>query len=512
MSRDLGTTNSGLLSTLEAYHKQILADYDKDVSDVIENTFASRYAAQDVPKDRLPDEGMPSRVAYQLIHDIRQLDANPRLNLASFVTTWMEPEAEQLIKESLDVNYVDMDQYKSSTDIQNRCVKMLANLWNAPPLEECDMDGCGTATIGSSEAIMLAGLALKMKWKQRRQSEGKDCTKPNLVMGYNVQVCWEKFCRYFDVEERFVPLEEGCYCLTAEKARGLIDENTIGVCVILGSTYNGEFENVEEVNDMLEEVNSKTGWDVPIHVDGASGAWIASFLYPDLPWDFRSKWVVSINASGHKYGLVYPGLGWVVWRNRDVIPDDLIFWVNYLGTDQASITLNFSKSASMIIAQYYQFLRLGASGYRHIFANLKKTAKRLAQGIERTGHFKVLSNDVSVPLVAFQLNKSIDMDGKEHTRAYDEFALSNKLRERGWVLPAYSMAPNAQHVTLLRAVVREDMSMQMVDALVRDIEEAVAWLDSHIILTTTQVEALKQEFRMSRIPSAIYRLKQNGVC
>merc|ERR1711977_162412 len=389
---------------------------------LISYTYATRYAVSAMPKYKLPEVGCPAPVAKQLIQDERRLDANPSLNLASFVTTWMEKEAEEIMHDALDVNYVDMMQYPSCTEIQNRCVSMLADLFHA---EDHEDEAVGTAAIGSSEAIMLAGLAMKFLWKKRMTKLGKSTSKPNLVMGYNVQVCWEKFCRYFEVEERFVHLEEGQYTLTPEKACAMVDENTIGVCAILGSTYNGEFDDVQELNDALMKLNKEKGYDVQIHVDAASGGFIAPFVYPDIVWDFRLPLVCSINVSGHKYGMVYPGIGWVLWRGKKSLPEELVFHTNYLGSDQPSIPLNFSKGAATIIAQYYNFLRLGFNGYKCIMENLRFVCNHVTKSILELGHFKILSKDIGVPLVAFSLIPPAD--GSK--RMYDEFDISNKMRE-----------------------------------------------------------------------------------
>lgn len=443
---------------------------------------------------------------------MRQLDSNPRLNLASFVTTWMEPEAEKLIAESLNVNFVDVEQYPSCTDIQNRCVAMLASLFHAP--EPGLGKAVGTAAIGSSEAILLGGLAMKKRWEARQKAANKPFDKPNLVMGSNVQVCWEKFTRYFDVEEKFVTVSEGTYIATPEGVISQCDENTIGVVGILGSTYTGEYEDIKGLDAKIEELNKKTGWNLGIHVDGASGAFVAPFVDQDLDWDFRLKNVVSINASGHKYGLVYPGIGWTIWRSKEYLPESMIFRTQYLGSDQPSFTLNFSRGASMIIAQYYQFLRLGFEGYRKIMVNLRAISKRLAKGIEDTGHFNILSNDKSVPLVAFSLNKRVDKDGKQHTRSYDEFDIADRLRSRGWILPAYKMAPNAQHIGLMRATIREDLSMSMADELVNDLKRTIAYLDTHYVFSENQVKAIAMRMHVgSELPDEYFEKKhQPGVC
>ena len=312
-----------------------------------------------IPRHDVPEDELAPDVAYQIIHDELMLDGNARLNVATFVTTWMEPQAEKLMAECFDKNMIDKDEYPQTAAIEARCVNMLSRLWNAPESDEAT----GCSTTGSSEAAMLGGLALKRRWQQRRKAEGKPADKPNLVMGINVQVCWEKFANYWDVEMRLVPMEGDRFTLSAEEAVKRCDENTIGVIAILGSTFDGSYEPVQEICEALDAFEAETGLDIPVHVDGASGAFIAPFIDPDLVWDFRLPRVASINASGHKYGLVYPGVGWVVWRDSAALPEDLIFWVNYLGDNMPTFALNFSRPGAQVVAQYYNFLRLGFEGY-----------------------------------------------------------------------------------------------------------------------------------------------------
>ncbi|CAK8566212.1 unnamed protein product [Lathyrus sativus] len=438
---------------------------ESDVS--VHSTFASRYVRTSLPRFRMPEESIPKDAAYQIINDELMLDGNPRLNLASFVTTWMEPECDKLIMASINKNYVDMDEYPVTTELQNRCVNMIAHLFNAP-LEETEA-AVGVGTVGSSEAIMLAGLAFKRKWQNKRKLEGKPFDKPNIVTGANVQVCWEKFARYFEVELKEVKLSEGYYVMDPEKAVELVDENTICVAAILGSTLNGEFEDVKRLNDLLVEKNKETGWDTPIHVDAASGGFIAPFIYPELEWDFRLPLVKSINVSGHKYGLVYAGIGWAIWRSKDDLPEELIFHINYLGADQPTFTLNFSKGSSQVIAQYYQMIRLGFEGYKNVMENCRDNMIVLKEGLEKMGRFNIVSKDDGVPLVAFTL--------KDHT-SFDEFQISDLLRRFGWIVPAYSMPPDAQHITVLRVVIREDFSRTLAERLVADIEKVLHELDA----------------------------------
>ncbi|MFM6059357.1 MAG: glutamate decarboxylase, partial [Microcystis aeruginosa] len=391
---------------------------------VITPTYASRFLTSAVPKYEIPEGEMPPAAAYNLIRDELALDGNSRLNLATFVTTWMEPEAKQLMAETFDKNMIDKDEYPQTAEIELRCVNMIARLWNAPENEAAT----GCSTIGSSEAAMLGGMALKWQWRKRRQKEGKPTDKPNLVMGINVQVCWEKFCRYWEVEPRFVPMEGNRFHLDATEAIKLIDENTIGVIAIMGSTFDGSYEPVQEINDALEKLNRETGWEVPLHVDGASGGFIAPFLDPDLVWDFRLKWVKSINASGHKYGLVYPGVGWIIWRDRQELPEELIFHCNYLGGDLPNFALNFSRPGNQVVAQYYNFLRLGKEGYRQIHQACRDTALYLSGEIAKIGPFELITDGSTIPVFAWKLKETIS----DQTN-YSLFDLADKLRERGWL-------------------------------------------------------------------------------
>lgn len=470
----------------------------------VQSTFASRYVRTCLPRFKLPENSIPKEAAYQIINDELMLDGNPRLNLASFVTTWMEPECDKLIMASINKNYVDMDEYPVTTELQNRCVNIIADLFHAQ-LGDGE-SGVGVGTVGSSEAIMLAGLAFKRKWQNKMKALGKPFDKPNIVTGANVQVCWEKFARYFEVELKEVKLSEGYYVMDPVKAVEMVDENTICVAAILGSTLNGEFEDVKLLNRLLLEKNKETGWDTPIHVDAASGGFIAPFLYPDLEWDFRLPLVKSINVSGHKYGLVYAGIGWCIWRSKEDLPEELIFHINYLGTDQPTFTLNFSKGSSQVIAQYYQLIRLGFEGYKNIVQNCHENAVVLKDGLERTGRFKIVSKDKGVPLVAFSLK-----DNGGHT----EFEISEHLRRFGWIVPAYTMPPNAQNVTVLRVVVREDFSRTLAERLVSDIQRVVHELDTLPARVTTKKpmsDAELQKHVDAWRKFVLDRKKTNGVC
>jgi glutamate decarboxylase len=414
-------------------------------------------ALVDPPRFRLPDGPMPARTAYQLITDELMLDGNARLNLATFVTTWMEPEACRLMAETAAKNLIDKDEYPVTAELEARCVNMIADLWSAP--EQTQAIGC--STIGSSEACMLAGLAFKFRWRKRNPPAG---ARPNLVMGENVQVCWEKFCRYWEVEPRKAKLGPGRTCLTADAAAALCDENTIGVVAILGSTFDGVYEPVAEIAAALDQLEADRGWDIPLHVDAASGGFVAPFLDPELEWDFRVGRVDSINASGHKYGLVYPGVGWLVWRDQAKVPDELVFHVDYLGGQMPTFTLNFSRPGSEVVAQYFNFLHLGRSGYTSVLADCRSTARWTAARIAAMDEFELVSDGTGIPAFAFKLR-----DGAGYT-VYD---VSDRLRVHGWQVPAYRFPPDLEDMAVLRVVVRNGFGRDLAGRLVEHIREAV---------------------------------------
>ena len=413
---------------------------------------------ESIPRHRLPDNEMSPDVAYQIIHDELMLDGNARMNLATFVTTWMEPNAEKLMAECLDKNMIDKDEYPQTAELEMRCVNSLSRLWHAPDADQAT----GCSTTGSSEAAMLGGLALKRRWQKRRKQAGLPTNRPNLVMGINVQVCWEKLANYWDVEMRLVPMDGDRFHLSAEEAVKQCDENTIGVVAILGSTFDGSYEPIQQICAALDELEARTGLDVPVHVDGASGAFVAPFIDEDLEWDFRLPRVASINASGHKYGLVYPGVGWIVWRDADALPEDLIFWVNYLGDNMPTFALNFSRPGAQVVAQYYNFLRLGFEGYRSVHGYARDVATRLADRIGELGPFQLVTRGDELPVFAFTLADGIDN--------FTVFDVSNALRERGWLVPAYTFPENRTDLAALRVVVKRGFSHDMADMLVADIE------------------------------------------
>jgi glutamate decarboxylase len=393
------------------------------------------------------------------------LDGNARLNLATFVTTYMDPHADKLMAETFDKNMIDKDEYPQTAAMEMRCVNMLSRLFNAPDPEKAT----GTSTTGSSEAAMLGGLALKRRWQKRRQAEGKPTDRPNLVTGINVQVCWDKFANYWDVEMRLVPMNGERYHLSPEEAVKLCDENTIGVVVVMGSTFDGSYEDVKKTAELLDELQQRTGLDIPIHVDGASGGFVAPFLDPDLEWDFRLPRVQSINVSGHKYGLVYPGVGWAIWRDAEALPEDLIFWVNYLGDNMPTFALNFSRPGSQVVAQYYNFLRLGFEGYKRVQEYARKVALYTSSAIARMGPFELLTRGDELPVFAFKL--------KDDVENFTVFDVSAALRERGWQVPAYTFPKDREDLAALRIVVRRGFTMDVADMLLRDLRTKVKHLE-----------------------------------
>ncbi|MGW0858015.1 glutamate decarboxylase [Streptomyces sp. NPDC002690] len=409
------------------------------------------------PTHRLPDGPLPPSTAYGLVHDELMLDGNSRLNLATFVTTWMEPQAGVLMAECRDKNMIDKDEYPRTAELERRCVAMLADLWNAPD----PTNAVGCSTTGSSEACMLAGLALKRRWAAKNPDRYPATARPNLVMGVNVQVCWEKFCNFWEVEARLVPMEGERFHIDPQGAADLCDENTIGVVGILGSTFDGSYEPIAGICEALDALQERTGLDIPVHVDGASGAMVAPFVDEDLVWDFRLPRVASINTSGHKYGLVYPGVGWALWRTPEDLPEELVFRVNYLGGDMPTFALNFSRPGAQVVAQYYTFLRLGREGFRAVQQTSRDVARGLAERIEALGDFRLLTRGDQLPVFAVTTAPDVT--------AYDVFDVSRRLREHGWLVPAYTFPANRQDLSVLRIVCRNGFSSDLAELLLEDL-------------------------------------------
>jgi glutamate decarboxylase len=428
--------------------------------DALAERYGNRFLLEAAPDHQLPQRGMRAVDAMRLIGEELVLDGIPMRNLATFVTTWMEPEAQRIIAENLHRNFIDHAEYPQTAEIEQRCIRMIANLFHAPG------ETTGARTQGSSEAIMLGALSLKWKWRARREQAGKGTDRPNLVFGGDVHVVWEKFCRYFDVEPRIIPLQPDKYTIGPEDVEPHVDENTIGVAAVLGTTFTGHSDDIVGINDLLLRLREKRGLDVPLHVDAASGGFVWPFLYPHSEWDFRLEQVRSINVSGHKFGLVYPGIGWLVFRESTDLPEDLVFYENYLGKRDATFTLNFSTGSAMVLAQYYNFVRFGHDGYRFVMETMWRNTRTLAEGIAAIGPFRLVGEEgeEQLPLVAFQLAEEGD---------FDEFDVASQLAaERGWMVPAYTLPPDADHVKIMRALVKLTLGHSLAATLVDDIAHA----------------------------------------
>jgi len=441
----------------------------KSIQDELEDdVYASVDLSVSMPKYKFPPAECDPRHAYSVVHDELMLDGNSRQNLATFCQTWVEPEVHRLMDECLDKNMVDKDEYPQTAEIEARCVHMLADLWNSP--DAANTMGCSTT--GSSEAAMLGGMAMKWRWREKMKAAGKPTDKPNMVCG-PVQVCWHKFAKYWDVELREIPMEGDRLIMTPEEAVKRCDENTIGVVPTLGVTFTCQYEPVKAVSDALDQLHKDRGLDIPIHVDGASGGFLAPFVDPDLEWDFRLPRVKSINTSGHKFGLAPLGVGWVVFRDKEDLPDDLIFWVNYLGGNMPTFALNFSRPGGQIVAQYYNFLRLGKEGYRKVQQACYDTARYLADEIDKLGPFEIIYNGRGgIPAMSWSLKESVDP-------GFNLFDLSDRIRMRGWQIAAYSMPPNRQDLVIMRILVRHGVSRDLADLLITDLKSCMAYFEKN---------------------------------
>lgn len=441
---------------------------EQELDELLLPAYGAAYLFKDVPKYRIPDDEMRPYVAYRIVHDELLLDGNSRQNLATFCTTWIPDEVKQLMDESIDKNMVDKDEYPQTAEIESRCVHILADLWNSPAAATT----VGCSTTGSSEAAMLAGLALKWRWRAKMRDNSKPADNPNIVTG-PVQVCWHKFARYWDIELREIPMRHDRFAMTGEEAVKRCDENTIGVVPTLGLTFTGQYEPVQEVSSALDALEKEKGLDIPIHVDAASGGFIAPFLDPDLEWDFRLPRVKSINSSGHKFGLAPLGVGWVIWRNLEDLPEDLVFKVNYLGGEMPTFALNFSRPGGEIIAQYWNLLRLGREGYRRVQDGCRDVAVHLAEEIAKMGPFTIIHDGgEGIPAVCWRI--------REGARpGFNPFDLADKLRSRGWQVPAYTLPPDCEDMAVQRILVRHGVSMDMAELLLQDIGRCLEFFEKH---------------------------------
>ena len=428
-------------------------------------TFCSRYMTDPIPKNKMPEAGMDPRTAYHLIHDELATQGNPTMNLSSFVTTVMDEECDRLISENLGVNYIDTEVYRANLEIQNRCVAMLNDLYHAPDPDKC----WGIETIGSSEALILSMLTHKRVWVEKRKAEGKPYDNPNIVMGNDVHLAWNKGALYLDIEQKLIPLRPGRYTITPSDVLERVDENTIMVVGVLGTSYTFEYDPIEDINDALVKLKKDTGLDIPLHVDGASGAFIAPFLNPEIKWDFQLEQVNSINVSGHKYGLVYPGIGWALWRDEADVPSSLVTETNVLGFVERSFSLNFSRGGAMILAQYYNLIRLGREGYTQIQNAMRENARYLVEGVKATGKFDIINDATFTPCCCCTLKDESQFNGADLVAA---------LAQHGWIIPAFSLPPDADSVTGIRMNVKETFSRDMADLLLNDLNTAIAKLEA----------------------------------
>ena len=453
--------------------------------------FGSKVMREPAPAERIPQHRTRAEIAYQMVKDETFPQTQPRLNLATFVTTYMDDYGTKLMNEAVGINYIDETEYPRVAVMCGRCINMVANMWNTP--EKGDWK-TGAVGIGSSEACMLGGVAAWLRWRERRKAEGKPYDKPNLVMSTAYQVVWEKFCQLWQIEMRTVPITHEHITLDIDAALNMCDENTICIVPIMGVTWTGMNDDVEALNKALDEYNAKTGYDIPIHIDAASGGFILPFLYPEKKWDFRLKWVYSISTSGHKYGLVYPGLGWVVWKDKKYLPKDMSFSVNYLGANISQVGLNFSRPAAQILAQYYNFIHLGVEGYTEIHSNSMDIAKYCHKAIGKMPCFKNYSETLVNPLFIWTMAPEYEKDAK-----WTLFDLQDKLMQSGWMVPAYTMPKDIEDMVVMRIVVRQGMSRDMADMLIEDITNAVAELEKLEYPTPTRIAAQKSEKQKGKV-------------
>ena len=445
---------------------------DQEEHDTLDPIFGSLSVEQYLPKYQLNETPVEPRIAYQVIKDQLLDEGNARLNLATFCQTYMEPEATKLMSETLEKNAIDKSEYPRTAEIENRCVNMIASLWHASP----DESYLGTSTVGSSEACMLGGMSMKFAWRNRAEKLGLDikAKKPNLVISSGYQICWKKFCTYWDIEMRTVPMDMQHQSLDMECVMDYVDEYTIGIVGIMGITYTGRYDDIKKLDALVEEYNKHTDYKVYIHVDAASGGLYTPFMEPDIEWDFKLKNVVSINASGHKYGLVYPGIGWVLWRDKSFLPEELIFKVSYLGGEIPTMAINFSRSASQIIGQYYNFVRYGYKGFHEIHKRTHDVAVYLAKEIEKLGLFEIINDGSQLPIVCYKQKDDV----KCKWTLYD---LADRLAMTGWQVPAYPLPANLEDVEVQRIVVRGDFGMGMAHDFIEDLKRAIKQLnDAHL--------------------------------
>ncbi len=453
--------------------------------------YGSQEMQTPAPTERIPQHKTTPEIAYQMVKDETYAQTQPRLNLATFVTTYMDEYATRLMNESIGINYIDETEYPRVAVMCGRCINILASLWNTPEKSEWKTGALG---IGSSEACMLGGVAAWLRWRNRRKAQGKPCDKPNLVMSTAFQVVWEKFCQLWQIEMRTVPISLDNPTLDPEKALAMCDENTICIVPIAGVTWTGLNDDIEALDKALDAYNKKTGYEIPIHVDAASGGFILPFINPEEKWDFRLKWVLSISTSGHKYGLVYPGLGWVIWKDKKYLPDEMSFSVNYLGANITQVGLNFSRPAAQVLGQYYNFIRYGFEGYREIQQSSMEIARYCHEQIGQMKCFRNYSKDVVNPLFIWYMNPEYDKKAK-----WTLYDLQAVLQQSGWMVPAYTMPKDIDHLVVMRVVVRQGMSRDMADMLLGDIRNAVKQFEHLEYPTQSRLQYQKQQHQKGKV-------------
>ena len=424
-------------------------------------TIAERFFTRPAMSRKLPEESTTARTALNVVQAEELLDGDPGRNLATFVTTFMEPEARLIIDANLHRNFIDPAEYPRTAEIARRCVRMLHDLFHG----DGDPDEPGAACQGSSEAVMLGALAMKWRWKQARKKASRPDDKPNLVYGADVHVVWDKFCRYFDVEPRKIDVAKGHSVMRPEDLEPHIDDTTIGVVAVAGTTFTGECDDIPGIDEMLRTLRDERDLEVPMHVDAASGGFVFPFSDPDYAWDFRLKSVKSINVSGHKFGQVFPGVGWLVFRDGEQLPEDLVFYEDYLGERDATFTLNFSGSSAFVHAQYYVFIRLGKQGYRAAARTMQANADHLAKRAQETDALEIVGGKPSLPLIIARVR-----EGEPFTA--DEL-VGELARRRGWLVPAYKMPPANEDQRIIRVLVKINQTRELADALADDIRDSV---------------------------------------
>ena len=472
------TSTSKILDSMDEGTKYSTPIFGSEASDVA------------MPRTQMNDEPVEPRIAYEMIKEYLSIEGNATQNLTTFCQTYMEPMATRIMAEVMEKNAIDKDEYPMTADLENRCVAMIADLWHANPDEE----PMGTSTVGSSEACMLGGVAAWLRWRARRKAAGKPFDKPNLVMSTGFQVVWEKFCQLWQIEMRTVPLTLDHPTLDIGEALKACDENTICIVPIAGVTWTGLDDDIEGLDKALDAYNAKTGYEIPIHVDAASGGFILPFLHPEKKWDFRLKWVLSISTSGHKYGLVYPGLGWVVWKDKKYLPDEMSFSVNYLGANITQVGLNFSRPAAQILGQYYNFIRLGFEGYKEVQQNSMDIAKYCHEQIGKMPCFRNYAKEVVNPLFIWMMDPEYDKKAK-----WTLFDLQAALQQSGWMVPAYTMPKNIDEMIVMRIVVRQGMSRDMADMLLGDIRNAVAEFEKLRYPTPSRIKYENKEHQKGKV-------------